>query len=65
MALELKHVIETNLISITYCCISCYFHFNIPFKQLYTSNKIERFSFKGGCAVLMHTRIECLKEELA
>ena len=31
------------------CCISCYFHFSIPFKWLYTSKKMEHFSYKGGC----------------
>ena len=34
--------------NIGYCCISYYCHFNIPFEQLYTSNKTERFSYKGG-----------------
>ena len=28
---------------------SHYFHFNILFKQLYTSCKTERFSYKGRC----------------
>ena len=65
MVLELKHVVETNLIRVTYHCISCYFHFNIPFKQLYTSYKTECFNYKGGYGVhgLMH--IEAFKEELA
>ena len=27
---------------------SCYFHFSIPFEQLYTSCKTEYFSYKGG-----------------
>ena len=48
VALELKSVIATNLIRVSYRCISCYFHFNIPFKQLYTSNKTESFNYKGG-----------------
>ena len=37
---------------------SCYFHFNIPFKQLYTSCKTKRFSYKGGYGVHGHTRIK-------
>ena len=37
---------------------SHYFHFNIPFKQLYTSCKMERFSYKGGCGVRMRAHIE-------
>ena len=44
---------------------SYYFHFNIPFKQLYTSWKTERFSYKGGCGVVDVCILRCLKEELA
>ena len=54
VALELKLIIQTNLIKVSYHCISYYFHFNVPFKQLYTSNKTECFSYKsesGGCGV--------------
>ena len=40
---------------------SRYFHFNIPFKQLYTSCKTECFSYKGGCGVHRHTRIKVFK----
>ena len=58
MAVELKYVVETNLIRVSYCCISHYFHFNIPFKQLYTSNKVECYSYIGGCGVRGHTHIK-------
>ena len=44
VALELKHALETNLIRVSYHYISCSFHFNI-LKQLYISNKMERFSY--------------------
>ena len=47
------HRIETNLVSVNYCCISHYFHFNIPFKQLYISNMMERYSYNGGCRLSM------------
>ena len=40
VALELKHVIETNLITLSWHFISCYFHFSSHLKQLYVSNKI-------------------------
>ena len=35
-ALELKHIVVTNLIRVSYLCISYCSHFNIPFKRLYT-----------------------------
>ena len=61
VALELQCVIETNLIRISYHCISYYFHFNIPFKWLYTSNKVEHFSYKGGCRGRERMSIEVFK----
>ena len=48
MALELKHIIETNLVRISHHCISHSYHFNSHLKRLYISNKTERFSYKGG-----------------
>ena len=33
MALELKLIIENNLISVSYCCIGYYFCFDISFKK--------------------------------
>ena len=44
VALELKAVVETTLIRISYCCISHSFHFDSYLKQLY-SNKTECFSY--------------------
>ena len=41
--------------------LSLYFHFNILFKQLYTSCKIESFKFKGESDVHKHTCIEVFK----
>ena len=63
--LRVKCVIETNLIRVSYHCISHYFHFNISFKQLYTSNKMERLNYKGGCSMCRHMRIEVFKRRLA
>ena len=54
----LKCVVETNLIRVSYHCISRSFHFNSYLKQLYISNKTERFSYKSGCSV---TRIEAFR----
>ena len=34
------HRINQPIIRVSYRCISRYFHFNITFKQLYTSNKM-------------------------
>ena len=36
-------------------------HFYSHVKQLYISNKTERFSYKGGCAVCGRTRIKAFK----
>ena len=36
-------------------------HFNSRLKQLYISNKMERFSYKGGCGVCGHTHIKVFK----
>ena len=33
VALEFKCIVKTNLIRVSYHCISCYFHFNTPFKM--------------------------------
>ena len=54
MALELKRVVVTNLIRVSYCCITV----NFPFKQLYTSCKTEHFSYKGGCGARGYTYIK-------
>ena len=45
VALELKRVVETNLIRVSYHCIGHSLHFNSYLKQLYTSNKTERFTY--------------------
>ena len=61
VAIESKHVIETNLVRPSYhfALLHIYSHF----KQLCISNKIEQFSFSGGCGCRMH--IKAFKEELA
>ena len=58
MALELKCVIETSLITVSYHCINHSFHFNSYLKQLYISIKSEHFSYKSGCGMM---RIEAFK----
>ena len=58
VVLELKCVIETNPIRVSYHCIS----YNSFLKQLYISNKTEHFSYKSGYGL---THIETFKKELA
>ena len=53
MALELKCIVETSSqITVNFHCKSCSFHFNSYLKQLYISNKTERFGNKNGCDVI-------------
>ena len=50
MVLELKHVMENNLIRVA---TSSYFQFNNHFNQLYISNKTGHFmiSYEGACSI--------------
>lgn len=62
MALELKQVVETNRVS--WHCIICYFHSNtcLKFKTIahsYISNKVEWFTYKGGCCVTGINMLKC------
>ena len=61
VALEPKRVVETNLIRVSYYCISHFIHFNSSLKKLYISNKTERFSCKGGCGGHERASVEALK----
>ena len=61
MALELKLILETSLITVSFHYISRSFHFNSYLKQLYLSDKTEHFSYKSECGM---TLIETFKEEL-
>ena len=45
---------------VSYCCISCYLHFNIPL-NMYTSNKMEYFGYIGGYSMREHVCIEVFK----
>ena len=45
--------------------ISHFIHFNSSLKRLYISNKMERFSSKGGCGGHERASVEALREELA
>ena len=56
LRIEMHHSKEPNKSKLL--LYSRYFHFNILFKQLYTSCKMERFSYKGGCSIHGHTCIE-------
>ena len=58
VALELNHVVEINLIRVSYHFISYSFHLNSDLKQLYISNKTEHFSYKSGYGM---TCIEAFK----
>ena len=62
MALALKRITENNLIGLSYRCISFCYYFCSHIKQLYISNKMERFSYKGKCGVWEHHM--CIEEEL-
>ena len=65
MALELKGIVETNLVRLSYHFTSHCFQFYSYLKQLYTSNKMECFSYRGDCGVCgRHMRIETFREEL-
>ena len=50
MVLELKYVMENNLIRVA---TSSYFQFNNYFNQLYISNKTGHFmiSYEGACGI--------------
>ena len=57
----IKCIIETNLERLSWHCLNHYFQFNSPLKQLYINNKMEYFSYKGGCGISI---LRHLKEEL-
>ena len=46
LSIEVCH--KTNLITLKWCHMSRYLHLQVWLKQSYVSNKIERFSYKGG-----------------
>ena len=64
VALALIHVMETNLISdkSKLALYKASVHSNSCWKQLYLSNKTERFIYKGGCSIHEDTRIEAFKK---
>ena len=51
MALDLKHVTETGLITVRFCSKNRFFYFNSYLKQLYISHKIEQFSNRSGYSI--------------
>ena len=60
MALELKRVVVTNLIRVRK--LSRYSHYFLLF---IISNKMEHFSYKGGCDVHGHTHIKLFERRAA
>ena len=60
MALGLKHIVETSLITVSFCSISCTFCLNSDLKQQYISTKTEHFNYKSGCGM---THIETFKRK--
>ena len=58
--IELRHSNQPNKLSLC----SCYFHFNILFKQLHISYKTDCFSYKGGCAMHGYTCIGVFKKTI-
>ena len=59
MALDLKCIVGTNLVRLTYSFTSRYFHFSIL-------NKVDRFSHRGCCGVVgVICVLKLFKEELA
>ena len=67
VVLQLKHVIETNLMRLSQRCIICYFqcsnNLNCKnnFKKLCISYNMKCFSYKGVCGILI---LRHVKEEL-
>ena len=56
VALELKRVVETNLIKNKLALYKPFLHLYSHLKQLYISNKTKCFSYKGGCGVCGRTQ---------
>ena len=55
VVLELKFVVEINLVRLSYCFTNHCFQFYSSLKLLYISNKMDRFSYRGGCGVRRHS----------
>ena len=60
VALGLKHIVETNPLVLYKVLIHC----NSCLKQLYSSDKMEWFSYKGGCGVREFAHIEAFKRKV-
>ena len=61
MALQLVLIIDTNPIRVYLVLYKALIHCNSHLKQLYSSNKMERFSYVGGCGVCECMRSKMLK----
>ena len=65
VALELKHVIETNLIRVSYHCISCYFHLTFLLNGCTQATRWRALVIKVGVVDVYVHVLSHLKEELA
>ena len=54
VVLELKHVVETNIIRASYCFITLYLNLNSHLNWLYIRNKTMSFSYDCGCGICEH-----------
>ena len=62
--LRIELVVETNLVRVSYYCISHSFHFDSHLEQLYISNKMEEFNNKGECGICGYTCIKAFKNKV-
>ena len=59
--IEAHHGNQPNKSKLALCTLRT--HFNRHLKQLYTNNKMECFSYKGGCSICGCTCIKMLKRK--
>ena len=63
--MQLVRVLGTNPITVYLVLYKALIHCSSCLKQLYSSNKMERFNYKGECGVLECTHITTFKKELS
>ena len=62
LRVEMHHINQSNKSKVLlYKPLLLLFYFNIPFKQLYTSNKMESLGYKGVCSMHGSRCIEAFK----
>ena len=62
LAIEACHRNQPNKSKLAMYKSSLHLHSHL--KQLYISNKMERFSYKGGCGIHEHTCIETFQRRV-